>query len=321
MVVRGMPDFHRVIATVDRFQQRNRPVGFAYGVVKKFSDDRGGNLAALITYYGFVSLFPLLLVAVTVLGYVLHGNPDLQHRILDSALANFPVVGDQIQRNLTTVQGHGVALVVGVLFALYGGLGIADVAQQAMNRVWGVPMYRRPGFVPRIARSLGLIGTLGLGILVTTVLSGVGNRLAGTVVIGLAVSIAAVVANTALFVVAFQVLIAVKVPWRELLPGAVVAGVAWEVLQRVGTFYLSRVLQGMSEVYGLFAIVLGLLVWISLEARVILYAAEINAVRKQQLWPRSLAPPRTDADQRADLALLRDAEREAPQPLGADPVP
>lgn len=311
-----MPDFHRIVGAVDRFQQRHAPVGFGYGVVKKFGDDRGGNLAALITYYGFVSLFPLLLVAVTILGFVLDGNPELQRRILDSALANFPVIGDQIQSNITSVRGHGVALAIGIVFALYGGLGIAEVAQQAMNRIWGVPRYERPGFLPRLARSLGVVGTLGLAILATTVLSGVGNRLAGTVAIGLLVSTAAIAVNIALFLLAFQVLIAMRVPWRELVPGAVVAGVAWEVLQRVGTYYVSRVIQGMSEVYGLFALVLGLLVWISLEARVILYAAEINAVRKQRLWPRSLAPPRTEADVRADLALVRNVERQAPEAIG-----
>ncbi len=306
-----MPDVQRILSRIDEFQQRHRPLGFAFAVVKKFGDDRGGNLAALLTYYGFVSLFPLLLVATTVLGYVLHGNPDLQKRIVDSTLANFPIIGDQIRANVTTVRGTGIAVVVGILFALYGGLGIADVLQQALNRIWGVPVYARPGFFPRLTRSLALIAMLGLAILATTALSGIGGSLAPDLVTNIGVALVAIGANIVLFTIAFQVMIVRTVAWRELLPGAIAAGIAWEFLQRLGRFYVSHVLQGMGQVYGMFAVVLGLLVWISLQARVVLYAAEISAVRVTKLWPRSIGPPLTDADQRADQSYLRVAQRRA----------
>jgi YihY family inner membrane protein len=256
-----------------------------------------------------VSLFPLLLVATTVLGYVLHDNPDLQQRILDSALANFPIIGDQLRTNVTSVRGTGVALVVGILFTLYGGLGIANVSQQALNRIWGVPIYARPGFFPRLTRSLALIAMLGLAILVTTVLSGIGARVAPDLVTSIGVALVAITANIVLFAIAFQVMIARPVAWRDLMPGAIVAGVLWELMQRLGSLYVSRVLQGMSQVYGLFALVLGLLVWISLQARVVLYSAEINAVKVTALWPRSIGPPLTEADRRADVSYVRIAER------------
>jgi len=149
----------RVKRRIDAFQQRHRPLAFAVGVQKKFGDDEGGNLCALLTYYGFVSLFPLLLVFFSVLGFVLEGNPSLQHQLRDSALSNLPIIGDQIASNVTSVQGSGLALVVGLLGALWGGLGIANAAQDAMNRVWGVDRPHRPGFVPRVLRSLGLVGT------------------------------------------------------------------------------------------------------------------------------------------------------------------
>ena len=309
VVGKGVPDVQRIVRRVDAYQQRHPSLAFPYAVVKKFGDDRGDNLTALLTYYTFVSLFPLLLVGVTVLGYVLHDDPHLQQRILDSALSNFPIVGDQIRANITTVRGNGVALVIGILVALYGGLGIANVAQHALNRIWGVPGYARPGFFPRLGRSLGLIGTLGVAILVTTVLSGIGGGVASNLGTSIAISLAAIVCNTALFTIAFQVMIVSDVAWRDLLPGAILVGIAWEVLQRIGSFYVSRVLQGMSQLYGLFALVLGLLVWISLEARVVLYGAEINAVRAHKLWPRSITTPLTDADRRADLAYVRNAER------------
>ncbi len=304
-----MPDLQRVVRGADRLQQRHAVTAFAYAVVKKFGDDRGGNLTALITYYGFVSLFPLLLVGVTVLGFVLRGNEELQHRLVDSALANFPIIGDEIQKNIGKVQGSGIALFIGLALTLYGGLGIANVAQQAMNRIWGVPVYARPGFLPRTLRSLAVLATIGLGVLATTVWSGIGDRLAPGIGARVVIDVATVACYVGLFLLAFQVLVATRVEWRDLLPGAIAAGIAWELFQTLGVLYVSRVLQGMSQVYGMFALVLGLFAWISLEARAVLYAAELNAVRVQRLWPRSIAPPLTEADQRAEISYVRNRAR------------
>ena len=151
----SMPDIEKVVRAVDRLQQRYGPTAFVFAVFKKFGDDGCGNIAALITYYGFVSLFPLLLVAVTVLGFVLEGNEDLQHQLVDSALANFPIIGDQIQANVGKVQGSGVGLTIGIVLTLYGGLGIANVAQHAMNRIWGVPMFATRILPPDLAQPGG----------------------------------------------------------------------------------------------------------------------------------------------------------------------
>jgi YihY family inner membrane protein len=316
-----MPDLRRAVRGVDRLQRRHRPAAFSFAVVKKFGDDQGGNLAALITYYGFVSLFPLLLVGATVLGYLLQGNDELQHRVVDSALANFPIIGDQIQANIGTVRGSGVALVLGILLTLYGGLGIANVAQQAMNRIWAVPIYDRPGFVPRTARSMSVLATIGLGVLAATVLNGIGVGLSQGAVARAAIDAVAIIWYIGLFLLAFQVLVAVHVRWRDLLPGAIVAGIAWELSQTLGVLYVSRVLQGMSQVYGFFALVLGLLAWISLEARVVLYAAEINAVRVHRLWPRSLAAPLTDADRRAEILSVRNRARHRDEEIEVELAP
>src|SRR2546430_1753623 len=127
-----MPDLQRVVRRIDEFQQRHRPLAFLFAVVKKFGDDQGGNLAALITYYGFLSLFPLLLVLVTVLGFVLQNNPDLRDDILNSAVAQFPIIGDQIRNNVGSVRGSGLGLAVGILVTFYGGLGVCNAAQDAM---------------------------------------------------------------------------------------------------------------------------------------------------------------------------------------------
>ncbi len=306
-----MADVQRIVRRIDAFQQRHRPLAFVFAVQKKFGDDQGGNLCALITYYGFLSLFPLLLVLVTVLGFILQQNRGLQDDILNSALADFPIIGDQIRNSVGTVRGNGVGLAIGLVFTFYGGLGVANAAQDAMNRVWAVPMRARPGFLPRVLRSLALIGTLGVGILVTTVLSGIGG---GTGSVGawlriLAVGVAFVM-NVGLFMFAFRVLTARDVAWGDLWPGAIVAAVGWEILQTIGGAFVQHQLKGMSQTYGLFAIVIGLLAWIFLQSRVVIYAAEVNVVRAQRLWPRSMAPPPlTDADKRAYEAYAETEER------------
>ncbi len=279
------------VRRVDEFQQRHRFLAFPVAVVKKFGDDQGGNLSALLAYYGFLSLFPLLLVLFTVLGFVLPGHASLQHDLKTSALADFPIIGDQISRNITSVRGSGLGLAIGITGTLWGGLGIANAAQNAMNRVWAIPMDARPAFFRRTGRSVAAIGTIGVGILVTTVVSGFGSGSGG---LGAGVRVGAVVVsivvNVGLFAVAFRVLTAADLAWRDLLPGAVVAACSWEVLQALGGLYVAHTLRGMSQTYGLFAIVLGLLGWIFLQAQVVVYAAEINAVRARRLWPRSITP-------------------------------
>src|SRR5215471_448209 len=306
-----MPDVQRALHRIDEFQQRHRPLAFVYGVIKKFGDDNGGSLGALLTFYGFLSLFPLLLVLVTVLGYVLHDNPSLQRDIVNSAVADLPIIGDQIRKSVTSVRGNGIGLFVGILVTFYGGLGVANSAQDAMNRVWAVPISVRPGFIPRLVRSVALIGILTLAILGTTVLSRAG---AGNANMSLGVRCVAwlggLAFNVFLFALSFRVLTARKLTWNDVMPGAIIAGVGWEILQSIATLFISHSLKGMSQTYGLFAVVIGLLLWIFLQARVVLYAAEVNIVRVERLWPRSLVqPPLTDADRRAFALYARTQER------------
>jgi YihY family inner membrane protein len=228
-----------------------------------------------------------------------------------SALAQFPIIGDQIGRNVTSLRGSGAGLVVGLLGTLWGGMGVANAAQDALNRVWGVPVKARPPFLKRLARSAAMLGTLGLGILITTVLSGIGGG-SGSTGAGLRIAAIAVstVLNVGLFSVAFRVLTAPDIAWRDLLPGAAFAAVAWEILQALGGLYVSHALKGMSQTYGMFAIVLGLLGWIFLQARVVVYAAEINVVRAKRLWPRSVSPPPfTEGDERAYEQYAKTEER------------
>lgn len=297
---------------LDVFQRRHPWLGIPIAVVYKFSDDRGGYLAALITYYGFLSLFPLLLVAVTVLGFVLQGDPGLQQQILGSALSQFPIIGKEIQTNLHAYRGSLTAIVIGVVGSLYGGLGVAQAGQHAMNTVWAVPRNNRPNALESRLRSLALLATLGIGVLITTGLSGVttgGDSFVsslhlgpGARVISIAVSL---LLNIGMFIAAFRLLTDEDVDTRDILLGAVTAAVAWQVLQTLGTYYLAHELKGAGEVYGLFALVLGVIAWIHLESLVVVLCAEMNVVVRHRLYPRALLTPFTDdvdltqADRRA----------------------
>jgi YihY family inner membrane protein len=300
-----------ILRKVDAFQMRHAAIAFPFAVVKKFGDDQAGNLAAVIAYYGFFSLFPLLLVLVTLLGMVLRNNPDLQTRILDSALANFPVIGTEISGNVHALGGSGVTLAVGIALTLWSGLGVIKTTQAGMNAVWNVPFEHRPNFLKSTLRALILLGVLGVLTLASAAAGSVGggSGQGWLVILGLAVSLTM---NLFLFLLAFRILTSENLTWGDVLPGAAVGSVAWTTLQALGGFYVSYQLQGASDVYGTFAVVIGLLAWIFIGAQITLLAAEVNVVRKRRLWPRSLVqPPFTDADVQA---LTRYAKQEDRRP-------
>jgi len=164
----------RLLQALDDFQQRHRWLAFPFAVVKKYGDDQAGRHAALLAYYGFFSLFPLLLVAVTVIGFILQDRSDLANRIVTSTAAQFPIIGTSIQTTVegSRLRGSGVALAVGAVFALWGGLGVADAAQAAMNGIWNVPRRRYPNFVLRRLRGLAWLVILGGGLLVASLAAG-----------------------------------------------------------------------------------------------------------------------------------------------------
>lgn len=285
---------------IDRFQRRHTAVGYPLAVVYKFFDDQGNYLTAMITYYAFVSLFPLLLLLISVLGFALHNDPDLQNRVLDSALSRLPVIGQQIGDNVQSLRGNTVAIVIGALGGLYGSLGVVQAAQNAFNKVWAVPRNSRPNPVMARVLSLSMLVALGIGLVVSTALSAlsaVAGRIGGSELgIGLRalLALAAVVLNVALLAFAFRLLTAQSVGTRRVLPGAVAAAVMWQLLQILGTYYFGHTLRNSTATYGLFGVVLGLLVWLYLSAFAVVFGAEINSVLDGRLWPRSLLTPFTD---------------------------
>jgi YihY family inner membrane protein len=293
---------------LDRFQQGRPRLGFLAAVIKKFTDDQAGQLAALISYYAFVSIFPLFLVLVTVLGFVLQGNPAEQQRILNGALGQFPILSDQLK--LHSLKGSGLALAVGVGGSLLAGMGITSAAQNAFNRIWDVPFKRRPNFLYSRLRSLGMLAVLGTMTILSTVAAGfVGASSHGAVAV-LAGIVVAFLLNLAVFMIAFKLLAAVDLSWRELLPGVIVAAVFWQLLQHLGGYYIDHELKRTGPLYGVFAFVLGLLAWLYIGAQLTIFAAEINVVKARRLWPRSFfSDPLLDADRRALTSSAEVEER------------
>jgi membrane protein len=300
----------KAIKLLDRFQQRFPWLAFPVAVWKKFGDDQAGNLAALVAYYAFASILPLLLVLVTVMGIVLRDHSALQTRLEKAAVKNYGQLGSQLT-NIGSFHETGPALVIGILLTFYGARGIANAMQNALNSVWEVPKADRPGFPWSYLRSFGLILVVGLGEIGTSVLSSFisgGHILPGFAVTVLA-TIVSLIFNIGLFWLAFRLGTAKAITWRELRLGAIMGGVVWQILQLIGGFYIGHELAHSRSLYGAtFGVVLGLLAWLYLQAEATLYVAEANVVWVRKLWPRSLAPPpHTEEDVRA-YELYAEAE-------------
>jgi YihY family inner membrane protein len=301
----------RVRDAVDRFQQSRPWLAFPYGVVKKFGEDRAGEQAALLAYYGFFSIFPLLLFAVTILGMVLRSNPDLQDRILSSALAQFPIIGDQIRENIKGLGKSGAALVIGLGGAVWAGLAGVKALQNAMDHVWDIPIRKQPGTPARIGRGLMMLAIFGAFVLASTALTGVGAREGAVpLAVRLATFTGSLALNTILFLLVFKLLTVAKIAWNDVAPGAIIAGLLWTLLQAIGNYFISSRLKDASALYGLFGTVIGLLSWMYLGGQITLLAAEINVVGKNRAWPRSLAAENlTEADRRVLARHAKEEER------------
>jgi membrane protein len=286
------------LAAVDRLQRRVPWLAFPVAVWKKFGDDQAGNLAALIAYYGFISIFPILLVAFTVLNLVLHNDAALRKHLISSALDTYPIIGTQLKGSVHPIGGSGIALVIGLVLALLGARGVAAAVRNAFDVVWAVPKERRPAFPWSVLRGAGFIVVVGAGQAVTGYLSSVASGV-GHVVTGFAfiagVILVSFVLNIGFFWLSFRLSTASEVSWKALGLGAVLSAAFWQVLQLAGGYVVGHKLHG-SELYGTFGIVLGLLAWLYLQAQVTLYAVEICTVRVWRLWPRGLAKPLTEQD-------------------------
>lgn len=309
-----MNGLERRLRRIDGFQQRHTIPGLLFALTKKYGDDNAGALGVQLTYALFVTVFPLLLLLITVLGIVLADDPGDRHRVVTSAFGEFPIVGSALAHNIHALKRSSVfGLVVGLVGLLYGTTNLAQAGLYSMEQVWNIPGAARPNVVKRMARSLTFLAVLAVGLVLGTALAGFGTFGRHNAVLGLLGELLAALVNVALYLAAFRVLTPRQVSTRLLLPGVVLGGIGWTVLQAVGGYVVGHDLKGASAVYGLFGLVLGLIAWISLGVQLTLYAAELNTVLHHRLWPRSMIqPPLTRADQ-LSLALQATENQRRPE--------
>ena len=286
-----------VIAKLDAWQRRHSAAALPVAVAKKFSDDNASSLAALIAYYAFFSLFPLLLILVSVLGFVLHGDPSLRDEVLHTALSQIPVVGGQLRDQVHPLAGSGVALAAGLAGTLWAGLAVSLAISHAFTAISDVPRDEQPSGLKARVRGLAVLVVLAATFTGSSAAAG----LAADGGIGPAgARAAAVVISFATDIGFFLALFALLTPrpWRirDLLPGVGLAGFGWLILQSVGGWYVDRTVAGASGTYGSFALVIGLLSWFWLGSQLLVVAAEANVVLRRGLWPRSLSGTLEPAD-------------------------
>jgi membrane protein len=309
----------RVVRRFDRWQQRHGVISFPIAVVKNFGDDEAGNLVGLLAYNSFVAAFPLLLAFTAILGVTLREYPGLHAKLVNSAFAEFPIIGGQIhdQLGVEAFSSTFPSLMIGVAGALVGGRGFAHTLQNTLNTLWAVPKVDRPGFFPRYLRTLALLVLLGLIVVVTGAASTAAATATSLGFGGPPARMVSLAVGTALgfgfFVVLFRVAAAGQVPTRSMLFGAAVSALGWQILLTAAGVVVAHQLRHAQAVAGFFGVVLGLLAWLALQATVIVFAIEIDAVRARRLWPRSIVPPPlTDADKSYYASMLR-AEVQRPE--------
>jgi uncharacterized BrkB/YihY/UPF0761 family membrane protein len=301
-----------VLDRIDRFQRRYRVLSFPHAVFKRYGEDHGGWVGALISYYGFFSLFPLLVVFVTVATWALGDRPDLLHSVLQAIWSKVPfaatVLQENVEQEVQKLQGNTWVMIASLLVMLWGGIGVVRVLQDAVNTVWGVARYRRPGFFPKIARGTAILSLLGLGLVASGVVAGLTVTVKFPLAALVLVAVATVVLTTAITITVYHLSIATPVSNSEVVPGALIMGVGTYGLTLVAGVYIQQVVSRASGVYGPFATTIGLLAYVSLVVQLFVLATEVNVVRAKGLWPRSMTGRALgQPDARAiDLTLQRE---------------
>ncbi len=298
-----------LIRGADDYQRAHPFVGFPLAVIYKHFDDQGNYLAAIITYYAFIAIFPLLLMASSILGFFLQDNPELQTKLLNTALSQFPIVGDQLGRP-EGLSGSAGAIIVGGITALYGAMGLGQASQNAVNIAWSVPRNSRPNpFLLRL-RSILLLAVAGLAVLAVVVLTTLASNadILGTEMgreVGWLIKAGGFVLLVLAFAALFRLASAREVSWRSTLPGAIAVAIMWQGLQWAGGTFVARVVSTANEVNATFAFVLGLIAFIYIASIMVVLGVQLNVVNARKLYPRALLTPFTDrvsltaADRRA----------------------
>lgn len=305
----------KFVQQLNRLQQKSRVLSVVFGVVKKYGDDNASTLVANLAHTAFGTLFPLLLLLITILGVVLSDHPHLQHQILDSSLNKFPVIGTDLADNIKAMRRNSVfGFVIGIGGLVWGSLALGQNGIFTMAQVWNLPGPERPNYVKRLTRSFGFLLVLAVGLLVGTFLGASVPAAKGSLALAVAGGAASAVVNFGLYLFSFRILTSHEVSWRELVPGAILGGIGWTILQEFGGFIVGHFLKNDNSLYGTFGIVIGLFAWLYLICELTVYAAELNVVLARRLFPRSLVqPPLTEADRESLAAQALQNQRRPEQ--------
>lgn len=305
----------KFVQQLNRLQQKSRVLSVVFGVVKKYGDDNASTLVANLAHTAFGTLFPLLLLLITILGVVLSDHPHLQHQILDSSLNKFPVIGTDLADNIKAMRRNSVfGFVIGIGGLVWGSLALGQNGIFTMAQVWNLPGPERPNYVKRLTRSFGFLLVLAVGLLVGTFLGASVPAAKGSLPLAVAGGAASAVVNFGLYLFSFRILTSHEVSWRELVPGAILGGIGWTILQEFGGFIVGHFLKNDNSLYGTFGIVIGLFAWLYLICELTVYAAELNVVLARRLFPRSLVqPPLTEADRESLAAQALQNQRRPEQ--------
>jgi membrane protein len=255
-------------------RRRSRFVDVIVEALDGFRRHLTGRNAAVLTYYGFLTLFPLFLAASTILGFVLESKPEWRDDLLDSAINSVPFIGDQIASG--SIGGSWIALVIGLGGALWGSLKAFVGIQSAYDDTWEIPVDDRASGATQRLRALIGLAAIGGSQVGNVTLAAIVDR-AGLPLIGrLAIVLGGLAINVAVVSVMYRFLTTAQPTWRTILPGALFTATLYTAIQFAGTALTTRLLES-TETYGDFAGVLALLTWLSLHALINLFGAELNA--------------------------------------------
>lgn len=305
-----------VMGALDGWQRRVRWAGVPYAVIKKFGDDNANLLVVSLAWYGFTAIFPLLLVVVTVFGFI--GQQSIGSGIVNT-LHQFPVVGSSFNpAGRGTLHGSTLGLVIGLAGSLYGAQGVTQTAQQAMASVWNIPQVQQTGFFPRLGRSLAGLVTIGTAFLINASVTAYATSPGTAYAIRIPVLAGLLLINVGLYFASFAVLTAKAVGPRGLVPGAILGGTGFTALITVGTGLVTHQLRHTSTTYGAFGSVIGIVTFLLLLAKLSMYAAELNPVLARSLYPRALplGGEPTAADRRVLADLVHAEQRRDDQAIG-----
>jgi len=277
---------------VMKIRRRSAPVDVIVETLDGFRRHLTGRNGAVLAYYGFLTLFPLLMAATTILGFVLEDDPQLQADIVDSALSQIPVLGADLEPG-STIDGNWWALVFGLGIALWGSMKAFVGLQGALDDIWEIDVDDRANGAVRRMRALVGIAVIGVGqigaVALAATVSEAGVSLPGQILI----TLGGLVLNVVIVGTMYRFLTSKPVTWQVIWPGALFTAALYTVLQFAGTRLVTNTLDDAESVYGTFAATLALLSWLSLHAVISLIGAELNAglVRRAERSTAWLADP------------------------------